>query len=203
MANATEMVEGDVGAYETKRYDIDADYSFTIPFEVRAGSVQIRGLKESADETPAAGTFAVKVTPATADAAGSTVVTLAADDVTPGDQVRATYFRRVVNAKRVVIKTQTPTARGLAEIEYPVYSAGTDCTESAIKGILRLRIWRCRVTALPGFDTQYKTAATNSVTFSAMDAKRADGQVYELIWEEYDADGNAIAKSEGTVDWNV
>lgn len=47
-----------------------------------------------------------------------------------------------------------------------------------------------------------KTAATNAVTFAAMDAKRADGQVYELIYEEMGADGNAVAKSEGTVDWN-
>ena len=269
MANATEMVEGDVGVYDTKRYDVAADLTITIPYEVQEGSVQIRGLKEAvktapmvmiAEETegdpvgdggddpestdpdvtdpevtpdgenpegedpeggdgtteptdepedepteilPEVGTYFVTITPATAETAGKTVITLNAADVSVGDQLRVTCYRRVVNAKRVVVKTNTPTARGLVEIEYPVYSAGTDCTESAIKGKLRLRIHRCRVTALPGFDTSYKTAATNSVTFAAMDPKRADGQVYELIWEEYDANGNAIAKSEGAVDWKA
>lgn len=325
MANATEMVEGDVGVYDTKRYDVAADLTITIPYEVQEGSVQIRGLKEAvktapmvmiAEETegdpveggdegdggddpestdpevtdpevtpdgedpeggdleggddvtepgdgetgdgdgedngdgdgedngdnppaddptdtpddptdtpddptdeptdepedptdepteilPEVGTYFVTITPATAETAGKTVITLNAADVSVGDQLRVTCYRRVVNAKRVVVKTNTPTARGLVEIEYPVYSAGTDCTESAIKGKLRLRIHRCRVTALPGFDTSYKTAATNSVTFAAMDPKRADGQVYELIWEEYDTNGNAIAKSEGAVDWKA
>ena len=47
-----------------------------------------------------------------------------------------------------------------------------------------------------------KTAATNSVTFAAMDAKRADGEVYELILEPMDSNGNVVAKSEGTVAWN-
>ena len=201
MANATTMVEGDVGAYETKRYDVEEGLKFTIPYEIQEGSLQIRGLTEG--DAAAAGVFTVEITPASADVAGSTVVTLDQGDVSVGDQVRATYYRRVVNAKRVAVTTNTATARGLAEIEYPVYSAGVDCTESAIKGVLRLRIWRCRVTALPGFDTSYKTAATNSVTFAAMDAKRADGQVYELIYEERDSDGNVIAKSEGDVDWNV
>lgn len=151
MANATDMVEGDIGAYETKRYEVEDGLTFTIPYEVQEGTVQIRGLEE-ADAT-AAGKFKATITAATADTAGSTVITFHEGDVTVGDLIRVHYNRRVVNAKRIPVTTTTATARGRAEIEYPVYSAGTDCTESAIKGILRLRIWRCRVTALPGFDS--------------------------------------------------
>ena len=60
---------------------------------------------------------------------------------------------------------------------------------------------RVRATALPGFSASYKTAQVPSVTFSAMDAKRADKKCYELLYEKLDDEGNIIAKSAETVDW--
>lgn len=60
---------------------------------------------------------------------------------------------------------------------------------------------KVRATALPGFGTSYKSNSTPSVTFSSMDAKRADGKGYDIIYEALDDDGNVVAKSGGTVDW--
>lgn len=60
---------------------------------------------------------------------------------------------------------------------------------------------RCRATALPGFDSSWKSAQTNSVTFSAMDAKRADKKYVEYYYEPLDADGAIVNKSGNTVDW--
>jgi hypothetical protein len=178
MANATELEAAtDYGVYETKRYDVGDDLKITLPKEVDTESIQIRGL-EAGDEATT-GTYKVE-----GGTDADVTITFAEGDVTAGDMVRVSYMRKAATVQKMVVKTTSPTARGMAEIEYPVYSAGTDCTESAIKGILRLRIHRCRVTAMPGFDTSYKTAATNSVTFAAMDPKRADGAVYELTWEE-------------------
>ena len=75
-------------------------------------------------------------------------------------------------------------------------------TESSIKGWLHLKMARCRATALPGFDNSYKASSTNGVTFSAIDAKRADKKFYDLTYEELDK-GEIVNKSgAATVDWD-
>ena len=99
--------------------------------------------------------------------------------------------------------TPSTTAKGSLYAHWPVYSSGTDCTESSIKGWLHLYIPRVRVTALPGFDNSYKSATTNSVTFSAIDPKRADEKMYDLYYEPLDANGSIVTTpTEGaTVSW--
>lgn len=201
MANAAKAIEGDVGTLETKRYEVGTGQTVTLPFEVQEGSVKIRGLA-LADEA-AAGSFSVKITAATADAAGSTVITLAADDATAGDTIRVSYRRRVVGAQRVQVRTDSTTAKGALYAHWPVYSSGTDCTESSIKGWLHLYIPRVRVTALPGFDNSYKSASTNSITFAAIDPKRADSKMYELDYEPLGANGEIVTMSDAdAVAWN-
>lgn len=154
-------------------------------------------------DTAAAGTFSVKITASTEEAAGSTVITLAAEDATAGDTIRVSFRRRVINAQRVQVRTDSTTAKGALYAHWPVYSSGTDCTESSIKGWLHLYIPRVRVTALPGFDNSYKSAATNSITFAAIDPKRADNKMYELDYEPLDPNGEIVTKGgAGSVAWN-
>lgn len=74
-------------------------------------------------------------------------------------------------------------------------------SESSIKGWLHLCMKRCRATALPGFDSSYKTASTNSVTFSAIDAKRADKKFIEYTYEPLE-NGEIVNKSAATVNWD-
>lgn len=201
MANAAKAIEGDVGTLETKRYEVGTGQTVTLPFEVQEGSVKIRGLALADEAT--AGSFSVDITAATADAAGSTVITLAADDATAGDTIRISYRRRVVGAQRVQVRTDSTTAKGALYAHWPVYSSGTDCTESSIKGWLHLYIPRVRVTALPGFDNSYKSASTNSITFAAIDPKRADSKMYELDYEPLDANGEIVTMSDAdAVAWN-
>lgn len=201
MANAAKAMEGDVGTLETKRYEVGTGQTVTLPFEVQEGSVKIRGLALA--EEAKAGSFSVKITAATADTAGSTVITLAADDATAGDTIRVSYRRRVVSAQRVQVRTDSTTAKGALYAHWPVYSSGTDCTESSIKGWLHLYIPRVRVTALPGFDNSYKSASTNSITFAAIDPKRADSKMYELDYEPLGANGEIVTMSDAdAVAWN-
>lgn len=47
-----------------------------------------------------------------------------------------------------------------------------------------------------------KTAATNGVTFAAIDPKRADMQMFRVVYEPLDVDGNVITKSEAEVNWD-
>lgn len=200
MASASAIEETDIGTLETKRYEVEDGMKLNLPFEVQEGSVKIKGLE--AGDAAAAGVFAVEITAATAEAAGKTVITLHEGDATVGDTVRVSFVRRVVNAARLAVKTNATSAKGALYAHWPVYSSGTDCTEANVKAWLHLYVPRVRVTAAPGFDNSYKSASTNSITFAAIDPKRADGKMFELAYEPLDVDGNIVAKGEGTVDWN-
>lgn len=92
-------------------------------------------------------------------------------------------YQHAVDAKVAEI-TNTNAAIGEAFLRWPVYGAADDCSDSAIKGYVEMHIYRCRVSQMPGFDTSYKSAATNAVTFGAMDAKKADGEAYSIAYFE-------------------
>lgn len=206
MANAVEKMDsGDFGTRETERYDVKIegddpkdttkDGTITLPFEVQAGSVRIRGLEEAVkigetEPTVSAGKFTVTITQyakktgdQTKDTDAQTVIKLKAGDFTPGQAVRVSYVRRVVNGTQIVVKTTSSTAKGELWAHYPVYSSGVDCTDASIKGWVHMYFPRVRVTALPGFDASYKSAQTNGVTFAAIDSKLSSHKYYDITYE--------------------
>ena len=200
MANGTAIVEGDFGMLESDRYDVASGLTIELPFEVKTGSVVIRGLTE--DSTAAAGKFSVAITPSAAAVDGKTVITFYEGDVTVGQTVRVAYQRRLISSAKVPVKTTSTTAKGELFAHWPIYSDGTSCADAAVKGILHLHIYRVRVTALPGFSNSYKQAATNGLTFAAMDPKRGGKQMYDLVYEPMDGNGNIVTKSSAaSVDW--
>lgn len=75
------------------------------------------------------------------------------------------------------------TAVGELIAKWPVYSSGEEGVSSGIKGYLLMQVYKCRVTQAPGFDTSYKSAATNSVTFSAIES-RAHDDAYNIAYYE-------------------
>ena len=202
MANGVSMQEGDFGILESNRFDVESGLKITIPYEVKEGSVIIRGLTE--DTTAATGKFAVSITAATASTSGKAEVTFASGDVTVGQTVRVAYQRRVVGAAKVPVKTTSTTAKGSLFAHWPIYSDGTSCADAAVKAILHLYIPRVRVTALPGFSSSYKQAATTGLTFAAMDPKLGSKSMYDLVYEPMNADGEITTKSSvatGSVGW--
>lgn len=203
MANAEDITQGDYSTLESGLYAVDSNLKVTLPFEVKAGSVQVlrpTGLVE--DTTLAAGKFTVAITASAAATAGSTAITFNTGDVAANDVVRVAYLRRVVDASKVSVTTESTTAKGTLYAHWPVYSSGSDCTNANKKGLLHICMRRCRATALPGFNSSYKSAGTNGVTFSAMDAKRADKHFIEYYYEPLDSTGGIVNKSGETVDWN-
>lgn len=200
MASATNAVIGDVGVRASARYEVDDGLKITIPMEVQAGSVYINGYEQA--EATAVGKYTVKITAAAADTAGSTEITFHEGDVVAGDTLRVAYKRRAVETAVVSDRTTTKTVKGELTLTWPVYSAGIDCTESTIKGYLHRVFYRVRATAMPGFSNSYKSAATNSITFAAIDPKRADKKMADWIYEPLDENGEIVTKSEGTVNWN-
>ena len=72
-----------------------------------------------------------------------------------------------------------------------VYNGGesTDTTSGTFsandkKGHIVMDIYRCRITQVPGFDTSYKTNATNAITLSTMDPANAGhgGNAYKMTY---------------------
>lgn len=201
MAQATNIVTGDKGIFETARFEVETGRKITLPFEVKSGTVKIRGLEEAS--TLDADKFTVAITEAGAETAGSTVVTFNEGDVAVGDTIRISYRRRGVNVAVVADTATSGTARGELWLHYPVYSAGIDCTEASMKGRVHEHLYRVRATQIPSTSGSYKSAATFSVTFAALNPHRPDNKIRETIYEEFDADGNIITtSSNGSVDWN-
>ena len=82
----------------------------------------------------------------------------------------------------VSVKSTSTSAKGEAWLTIPVYTDGKDCSASSIKGYVIIRLYRVRVSAQPGFDNSYKTAATNAITMQALNPDRADGKICDFIW---------------------
>ena len=201
MANAAKIVEGDFGVLESARYDVEDGLKINLPFEIKSGSAYIRGMEEAS--AVAAGKFKVEITASAAATAGNTVITFNEGDVTVGQTVRVSYKRRIVSGAKVPVKTTSTTAKGELYAHWPIYSAGDNCADAAVKGILHLHIFRVRVTALPGFSNSYKSASTNGLTFAAMDPKKGNKGMYDMVYEPLDSDGNIVNKSSAaSVDWD-
>lgn len=110
---------------------------------------------------------------------GSTL-TFTAGDVEIGKDIDVNYYYNVEEAHVVPNKTNSQSARGEVWFHIPVYSSGTNCAESAIKGWVDIHVYRVRVTTNAPVDTSYKSAATFQVQFSAIDPKRVDKLMYEV-----------------------
>ena len=189
MANAAPIKTGG-GQYtlETRLFTIPNDLELYFPYQTHQDTkyFHIKGLKLGS--TGNSGTFDVRWY-------GEQLrphLRFSSDDFKPGDTVRISYMRSLMNASTVTALTSSKTASGSLYAHWPVYSSGTDVNQSAIKGYLHLTIPRVRVTALPGFDSSYKSAATNSVTFSAVDPKEANERMYQLTYEPLDPLGNIV-----------
>lgn len=200
MANGTQQVQGDFGVFESGRYEVTTGLKITLPFETKAQSINIRGLEEASAD--AAGKYVVTITAAQAETAGSTVITFHEGDVALGQTIRVGYQRRAVGVSKVPVKTTSTTAKGELYARWPLYSDGTNCADAAVKGILHLHIFRVRVTTLPGFSSSYKQAATMGLTFAAMNPKKANKAMYDLVYEPMDENGEIVTKSSATVTWD-
>ena len=199
MANAAPIKQKDTSTMESRPYNVETGLKITIPYQVKDGSIRIKGFTQAEGNTPEEGKFAVMHAQ---DEEPETTILFHTGDAAEGDKMRVAYRRRVNGASVATVLTNSRTAKGSLSAHWPVYTSGADTSDSAIKGYLHLEIPRVRVTALPGFDTSYKSAATNSITFSAVDPKEADAQMYTLTYEPLDGQGKVITTpSAGTTEW--
>lgn len=157
MANKTEFEHR--GGQDEKTYAFPRDERHEIvdnkitlietPVE---GSIYIDGMEE-VEATPELGQYTVAGKVITFNAGESGTIQVLYDSL--------------IEAYEAII-TNKEAAIGEATAIWPVYGSGDDCTESSIIGYYVVKVFRARVTTVPGIDTSYKTAATFQFTLSAL-----------------------------------
>ena len=169
MANATEYKENATYAMPTaERHEIAASHITLLETPIE-GSVAIKGMEEVDAQPTKAGEFFVDYENKTIAFHSSEAGTI---------EVIYEYEKNVYEA----IIDNKSSAIGEASCIWPVYGSGDDCTESAIIGYYIVKVFRARITTVPGMDTSYKSAATFQFTLSALDAKRNDEGAYSTAY---------------------
>lgn len=155
---------------------LDSNYEATLLYTPVANSVYIPGMTQTAETTVTTGKFKVTTSE------GTTTLTFSADDFNDAYEDYVDVVYDYVKEVKEAIVTNKESAIGEAVCIWPVYGSGDDCTESSIIGYYIIKVFRARVTQIPGMDTSYKTAATFQFELTALDAKRSDEGAYSIAY---------------------
>ena len=171
MANKATYAEN--SAYEMsagERHDVAADHTVTLVNTPLEGSVSIEGMTETTETTVATGTFKV-------DTETKKITFCSDDDI---DFVDVVYDYTITVQEAII--TNKEAAIGECVALWPVYGSGDDCTESDIIGYWIIKVFRARITTIPGMDSSYKSAETFQFAMQALDAKRNDEGCYSTAF---------------------
>ena len=171
MANKQEYTKKDFGVPQTEWLTLDSSFKMTLKHTPISGTVSIKGMEEAT--AAAEGKFSVE----------GNVVTFVEADAT-ADTIEVSYeFNEEM--EQILIDNKS-SAIGECTLEYPVYDSGEDCSEAGIIGYYYVRVFRARITTMPGFDASYKSAQTYQFTLTALDAShlRNDEYCYVCAFKE-------------------
>lgn len=139
----------------TERHEPDANHQINLLETPVEGSVFIANMEPITTQsgTVVAGHYLVN---------GKTITFSADDDIDFVDVVYQyqPYARTAQEDKRMVyeaIVTNKESAIGECSAIWPVYGSGDDCTDSAIVGYYVVKVFRARITTIPGMDTSLDT----------------------------------------------
>lgn len=136
--------------YTTEHLTVDATaHTVTLKETPVANSVSIAGMEEgtsAAEEVPASGDDPA----VNAKFAVSGKLVTFPESITGEVEISYEY---VVNGANVAQIDNQTSAIGEAVFKWPVYNSGEDCTDASVKGYVIMKVYRCRVTQMPGFDT--------------------------------------------------
>ena len=186
MANGAAIETADTNTREADYYPVDTGLTIRIPYQIDITNynIDMDNFTRVTAAPAVSGEVQAVYTAPTATEPGYTTLTLFAGDAAVGDDILVSYYRRIVEGHSIEVLTNSASAMGELHIHWPVYAGSGDCTDSAVVGYVHFRIYRVRVTTPPGMDTSFKTASTNSLTFSAVDPKRSDRQLFKVTFEE-------------------
>ena len=170
-----------MGYYE---WDATDGYTLTDDTSVTAGKTYFQVVSGSVANVDAYATMTVAASEANVSTGTYTTrITLSdATGIKAGDIVAINYcYSATVETAKI---DNQQTFVGEAILRWPVYSSGEEVKAAGVKGYCMMHIYKCRCTAMPGFDTSYKSAVTNGITVSAMDPHRPDGAIYSMSFVE-------------------
>ena len=169
MANKTKYAENASYVMSVgERHDLDANHSITLGETPIEGSVSIEGMEEAS--STAAGKFVV-------DPSTKKVTFYESDNI---EWVDVVYDYQTTVQEAII--TNKEAAIGECVALWPVYGSGDDCSESDIIGYWIIKVFRARITTVPGMDTSYKSASTFQFELQALDAKRNDEGCYSTAF---------------------
>ena len=171
MANKTEYKTNSNYALDTaERHEPDANHQIELLQTPVEGSIYIANMEPvtTSSGTIISGKYLVN----------GKKITFSADDDIDFVDVVYQYTKEVSEA----IVTNKESAIGECSCIWPVYGSGDDCTESSIVGYYIVKVFRARITSIPGMDTSYKSAATFQFALQALDAKRNDEGAYSTAY---------------------
>lgn len=144
---------------------------------IDAADVLINGM-DRVTTTPAS-TGKYLVTTTSSGGVYTSEVTFYDGDFDDGAMVEVTWYETKTNGLKLDVSNDKA-AVGEAIFVWPVYNGGENIEQGTgtfsaqdYKGYIVLDVYRCRITQVPGFDTSYKTNATNSITLSTMDPENS------------------------------
>lgn len=144
LANDRQFEKKAYNIFITEHPTIDAtSHKAALTHTAAEGTVSIRGLEE--DDSAAAGKFVVSDVTATETVPAHSEITFYSDEE---GEIEISYEFTVADAEVIEVDNKS-TAMGEAIFRWPVYGAAEDCTDSAIKGYIVMRVYRCRVTQMP------------------------------------------------------
>ena len=141
MANKTEYAENvDYQLDTNERHEPDANHQIELLHTPVEGSIFIAGMEPITTQsgTVTSGHYLIN---------GKKLTFSADDDI---DFVDVVY--KYVQAAHEAIVTNKESAIGECSAIWPVYGSGDDCTESAIVGYYVVKVFRARITTIPGIN---------------------------------------------------
>lgn len=160
MANKVVYEQNTGYALDTQeRHTPDANHQIDLLYTPIEGSVFIAGMEPITTQsgTVTAGHYLIN---------GKKLTFSADDDIDFVDVIYqyspyadATQDEKAAGLKTVyeAIVTNKESAIGECSAIWPVYGSGDDCTESAIVGYYVVKVFRARITTIPGLDTSLDT----------------------------------------------
>lgn len=142
MANKTDYAANENYAMDTsERHEPDANHQIELLQTPVEGSIYIANLEPVTTQTGTivSGKYLVN----------GKKITFSADDDIDFVDVVYQYTKEVQEA----IITNKESAIGECSCIWPVYGSGDDCTESSIVGYYIVKVFRARITQIPGMDT--------------------------------------------------
>ena len=165
MENKTNYKSNAEFALETaERHEPDANHKIDLLQLAIEGSIYIAGMEETEEQTIPSGKYKVSTKVITDEDRSVSEIEFSADDDIDFVDVVYQYEKEVMQA----IITNKESAIGECTAIWPVYGSGDDCTESSIVGYYIVKVFRARITTIPGMDTSYKSAATFNFELTAL-----------------------------------